>query len=188
MTLCTLRAATVLSRDCRADFGRRLTKKVMSHSRDGPGVTAPSRTNIVPLTGVWNPPLPLPPLKTSPMFFRRLTQNNGDGEPEHGLFSATNKFVLMCFLSLRKKEFQRSLSPMLLQSIAIRMGRILSDKLVVHIVLSAKRRACCRKSTAIEMGGVSRYLCRNIGVRGRFESPVPLATCVCVESACCLGG
>ena len=52
MTLCTLRDATVLSRDCRADFGRPLTKKVMSHSRDGPGVTAPLRTNIVPLTGV----------------------------------------------------------------------------------------------------------------------------------------
>ena len=67
MTLCTLHAATVLSRDCRADFGRPLAKKVMSHSRDGPGVTAPSRTNIVPLTAVWNPPpsytLPPPPLK-----------------------------------------------------------------------------------------------------------------------------
>ena len=49
------------SRSCRAEFGRPLTKRVMSHSRDGPGVTAPSRTNIVPLTGVWNPPLPLPP-------------------------------------------------------------------------------------------------------------------------------
>ena len=35
VTLCTLRAATVLSRDCPADFGRPLTKKVMSHSRDG---------------------------------------------------------------------------------------------------------------------------------------------------------
>ena len=56
VTFCTLRAATVLSRDCRADFGRPLTKKVMSHLRDGPHVTAPSRTNIVPLTRVWNPP------------------------------------------------------------------------------------------------------------------------------------
>ena len=65
VTLCTLRAATVLSRDCRADFGRPLTKKVMSHSRDGPGVTAPLRTNIVPLTRVWNTTLPLPPLKKS---------------------------------------------------------------------------------------------------------------------------
>ena len=65
VTLCTLRAATVLSRDCRADFGRPLTKKVMSHSRDGPGVTAPSQTNIVPLTGVWNPPpFRYPPLKS----------------------------------------------------------------------------------------------------------------------------
>ena len=61
VTLCTLHAATVLSRDCRADFGRPLTKKVMSHSRDGPGVTAPSRTNIVALTGVWNPPPSVPP-------------------------------------------------------------------------------------------------------------------------------
>ena len=61
VTLCTLCAATVLSRDCRADFGRHLTKKVMLHSRDGPGVTAPSRTNIVPLTRVWNPPLSVTP-------------------------------------------------------------------------------------------------------------------------------
>ena len=63
VTLCTLRAAAVMSHDCRADFGRPLTKVVTSHSRDGPGVTAPLRTNIVPLTGVWNPPLPSPPLK-----------------------------------------------------------------------------------------------------------------------------
>ena len=51
VTLCTLRAATVLSRDCRADFGLPLIKKVMSHSCDGPGVMAPllSNTNIVPL-------------------------------------------------------------------------------------------------------------------------------------------
>ena len=48
-------------------FGRPLTKKVMSHSPDGPGVPAPLRTNIVPLTGVWNPPpLPLAPLKKPP--------------------------------------------------------------------------------------------------------------------------
>ena len=39
-------------------FGRPLTKKVMSHSPDGPGVTAPLRTNIIPLTAVWNPPPP----------------------------------------------------------------------------------------------------------------------------------
>ena len=68
VTLCILRATTVLSRDCRADFGRPSTKKVMSHSCDGPGVTAPSRTNIVALTGVWNPPPirypPPPPLKS----------------------------------------------------------------------------------------------------------------------------
>ena len=65
MTLCTLRAATVLSRDCRADFGRPLRKKVMSHSRDGPGVTAPLRTNIVTLTGVWKTPRSVtPPLKS----------------------------------------------------------------------------------------------------------------------------
>ena len=47
MTLCALRATTVLSRDCRADFVRRLAKNVMSHSCDGPGVTAPLQTNIV---------------------------------------------------------------------------------------------------------------------------------------------
>ena len=71
--LCTLRAAIVLSRDCRADFGRPLPKKVMSHSRDGPGVTAPSRKDIVPLTGVWNPPpLPSPPLEKSPTNLRFL--------------------------------------------------------------------------------------------------------------------
>ena len=57
VTLCALRAATVLSRNCCTDLGRPLAKKVMSHSRDGPGVTAALRTKIVPLTAVWNPPL-----------------------------------------------------------------------------------------------------------------------------------
>ena len=68
VTLCTLRAATVPSRDCRADCGRPLTKKVLSHSRDGPGATAPLRTHIVPLTAVGDPPppLPLPPPLRSP--------------------------------------------------------------------------------------------------------------------------
>ena len=64
VTLCALRAATVLSRNCCADFGRPLTKKVLLHSRDRPGVTAPWRTSIVPLMAVWNTPsLPVPPLK-----------------------------------------------------------------------------------------------------------------------------
>ena len=35
----------------------------MSHLHDGPRVTAPLRTNIVPLTGVWNPPSLPSPLK-----------------------------------------------------------------------------------------------------------------------------
>ena len=80
MTLCNLRAATVLSRDCRADFGRPLTKKVMSHSRDGPGITAPSRTNIVPLTGVSNPPPPSvtpPPLKSPRQVWVRFGSVSG---------------------------------------------------------------------------------------------------------------
>ena len=51
-------------RNCCADFGRPLTKKVMMHSRDGLGVTARLQTNIVSLMAVWIPPsLPLPPLK-----------------------------------------------------------------------------------------------------------------------------
>ena len=41
---------------CTLDFGRPPTKKVMSHSRHGPVVTAPLQTNIVPLTAMWNPP------------------------------------------------------------------------------------------------------------------------------------
>ena len=66
VTLCTLRAATVLSRNCCAEFGRPLTKKDVAFvttnvSRDGPGVTAPLPKSIVPLTGVWNPPLLSPP-------------------------------------------------------------------------------------------------------------------------------
>ena len=60
MTPCTLCATTVLSRDCRADFGRPLTKKVMSHLRDGPGVTCGQILYLSP--GGWNPPpQPLPP-------------------------------------------------------------------------------------------------------------------------------
>ena len=78
MTLCTLRATTLLSRDCRADFGRPLTKVVMSHLRDGPGVTAPSRTNIVPLTGVWNPP----PSVTPPLKSPRQNRNEGTKKTE----------------------------------------------------------------------------------------------------------
>ena len=88
VTLCTLRAATVLSRDCRADFGRPLPKKVMSHSRDGPGVTAPLRTNIVPLTRVWveYPPLPLTPLKKSP----RMALKAKEWFTESGAFATLN--------------------------------------------------------------------------------------------------
>ena len=60
--LLCLCAATVLSRNCCADFGRPLAKKVMSHSRDGLVFTAPLPKNIVPLTGVWNPPPSVAPL------------------------------------------------------------------------------------------------------------------------------
>ena len=67
VTLCTLHAATILSQNCRADFGRPFTKKGMSHFndlRDDPGVTAPLPTSIVPLTGMWDPPTSVtPPLK-----------------------------------------------------------------------------------------------------------------------------
>ena len=41
----------------------------MSHANDGPGVTAPLPTSIVPLTGMWNLPPPsiaLNPGKTIP--------------------------------------------------------------------------------------------------------------------------
>ena len=53
--LFTLRATTVLSRNCCGDFGPPVTKEVMSHSHDSLNVTAPLPTNVVPLTGVWNP-------------------------------------------------------------------------------------------------------------------------------------
>ena len=43
--------------------------------------------------------------------------------------------------------------------------------MVVYILLSAKRRAYFRKSIATEMGGVSRYFFKSIGIRGRFDSP-----------------
>ena len=51
-------------------FARLLTK-VISRSRHSPGVVAPLRTKIVPLTAVWNPlppppSLPPPPLEKSP--------------------------------------------------------------------------------------------------------------------------
>ena len=92
VTLCTLRAATVLSRDCRADFGRPSTKKVMSHSRDGPGVTAPSRTNIVPLTGVWNPPPP----SVTPLYwmsFKNLALKTENFSKKIGRFSKTQTWI-----------------------------------------------------------------------------------------------
>ena len=61
-TLCTPFAATVtvLSRNFCADFGRPLTKKVMSSSRDGPGVAALLQTNVV----VWSPFFRYPSLKS----------------------------------------------------------------------------------------------------------------------------
>ena len=40
----------------------------MSYLRDGPGVTAPLRTNIAPLMAVWNTPFRYTPLKKSPIF------------------------------------------------------------------------------------------------------------------------
>ena len=63
VTLCTLRAATVLSRDCRADFGPPLTKKVTSHSRDGPGVSrhhCGQTLYLAPGCGIPPSSLPLP--------------------------------------------------------------------------------------------------------------------------------
>ena len=89
VTLCTLRVATVLSRNCRADFGRPLTGKVTSHLRDGPGVTVPSRTNIVPLTRVWKPPPPppsvTPPLKVTKFSrYRRVSRYTAETNQTEG--------------------------------------------------------------------------------------------------------
>ena len=59
--LVTVRKTTSSKPSC-SNFGRPLAKKVMSHLRDGPGVTAPLRTNTVPLRAVWNlPPFRYPP-------------------------------------------------------------------------------------------------------------------------------
>ena len=55
VTLCSLRAATVLSCDCCTDFGRPLTKpkEAMPHSRDGPGAgNGFSLRSLPPFTGV----------------------------------------------------------------------------------------------------------------------------------------
>ena len=60
VTLCTLSTATVLSRNCCADFGRPLTKKVMSHSHDGPDGTIADK-HCTSHGGVESPPLLLPP-------------------------------------------------------------------------------------------------------------------------------
>ena len=65
VTLCALRAATVLlscTQLLRRFWSSRNKGGWGRTSCDGPGVTAPLRTNIVPLTPVWNPP----PSVTSP--------------------------------------------------------------------------------------------------------------------------
>ena len=49
------------------------------------------------------------------------------------------------------------------KSIAIQMGDVSWYKLVVYILLSAKRRAYFCKSIAVEMGGVSRYFSKVSG-------------------------
>ena len=101
VTLCTLRAATVRSRACRADFGRPLTKNVMSHSRDGPGVTAPLRTNLyLSPARVWNPPLPLPPLTKSPNRRDSLAFNDGIHTPRRPNFQVA-RWVKLHFYKSR---------------------------------------------------------------------------------------
>ena len=83
VALCTLRAATVLSRDCRADFGRPITKVVMSHLRDGPGVTAPLQRTLYLSPGCGIPPLRLPP---PPLKSRRPNRNCSDKTCSDELF------------------------------------------------------------------------------------------------------
>ena len=58
---------------------------------------------------------------------------------------------------------QRPLTLMLLQSIAMQMGGVSWYKLVLYILLSAKRRAYFCKTIAIEMGGVSPYFSEVLG-------------------------
>ena len=70
MALCALRAAMVLSRNCCADFCRPLAKKVMSHSRDGPGV---ADRRCISHGGVESPPsVTLPHPKKVPDFQQPL--------------------------------------------------------------------------------------------------------------------
>ena len=64
VTLYPVRATTVLSRNCCTDFGRPLTKKVMSHSPGGRGVMAPLHEDkcCTSRSGVASPPFRYPPL------------------------------------------------------------------------------------------------------------------------------
>ena len=66
VTLCALRTATVLSRNCCADFGRLLTKKVMSRSRDGPGFMHHCGQTLYLSRRCGIPSLPVPPLEKVP--------------------------------------------------------------------------------------------------------------------------
>ena len=74
MTLCALRAATALSRIVAADFGRPLTKKVMSRSRDV--VQASQDKHCISHSGVESPasvtPLKKFPTKEGPHFTSEL--------------------------------------------------------------------------------------------------------------------
>ena len=58
LTLCTLRATTVLSRNCCADFGRPFTQRGWCH--------IPLPKNSLPPTGMWNPSPSLQPPSTTP--------------------------------------------------------------------------------------------------------------------------
>ena len=76
------------------------TKKMMSHSRDGPGAPAPLRRNIVPLTAAWNPPPPsVTPLKKVP----------NDGQDFFKIGTGTRVFffrVLVCAFSTNDSHEQ----------------------------------------------------------------------------------
>ena len=82
---------------------------MMSHSRDGPGVTAPLRTNIVPLTAAWDPPLPLPP----PLL--KFPKKTHKQQKFHGIFTRFwGGFCLCVFIPMRNdppKHINKLLPP-----------------------------------------------------------------------------
>ena len=119
VTLCTLRAATVLSRNCCADFGCPFTKEVMPHSHEGPGVTeAIAGKHCTCHWSVASSPFRYPPLKipeiscfdfvfADPIFWERINSQRTLRTTNTQFFSGIVWGFCLCVFSPIRNDPQK---------------------------------------------------------------------------------